>query len=627
MGDRIVMPRFFFRRAKIVFTLFVLVIHGLFPSHAQVGVNEQAPKEPTLVDQVSSAQMAAILHQMDVFNGDSAMILIRVALADLSEDAIQDRYYLLSYRAEVLYYEGLFNEAMRSLDVAEKLAFEMNDSLLIANVFNMKGLLHENIQNGELAIPFLEKALQWFPQEPKPRYPLTELHHIHGNLGSYLMAVNGDSAEFHIRRSLTLAERSATPRAIAVAWWTLGNLSILNNSPDSALVHYEQAYTTSRASKDHDVVLDAFSGMSNALIKLKRYDAARKVLDNAKDYLSDHSNGIGGATQRNFARQASYAYEALGEPLNALSQTHKWRALDSMIAASNTYQALSTQSELLKADKDLEVERADRLRMAEVLHQERYQRQVWLLGGVLLLASITSIYFANASRQRNKRKLAESETVRAQQEQLIRELHVREEIGRDLHDDLGAGLSGLKLRSEMALRIEKDPSKREQLIKLSDTAGELIGSMRQIIWSMNTDQASVEDLVVYTCNYARNYAVENNLELTIVAPGPWPNQILSSEQRRNIFLVVKEALHNIIKHANARSASLHVHVINDLLIEINDYGIGIPSGSELGEGNGLRNMRKRIDSLQGSFEVTGANGTCIQCRIPILKSTNKGSIV
>ena len=73
-----------------------------------------------------------------------------------------------------LYYEGLFNEAMRDLDVAETLAFRMNDSLLIANVFNMKGLLHENIQNGQLAIPFLEKALQWFPRDPRPRYPLTE---------------------------------------------------------------------------------------------------------------------------------------------------------------------------------------------------------------------------------------------------------------------------------------------------------------------------------------------------------------------------------------------------------------------------------------------------------------------
>ncbi|MBK7296809.1 MAG: hypothetical protein IPI91_09285 [Flavobacteriales bacterium] len=372
--------------------------------------------------------------------------------------------------------------------------------------------------------------------------------------------------------------------------------------------------------------MDALSGKSNALIKLEQYNEARKELDKANTYLSEHLAGIGGATQRSFARQASHAYEALGEPLNALVQTHKWRTLDSMIAARNTNQALSTQAELLKADKDLEVERADRFRIAEVLHQERYERQVWLLGGVLILAVITFIFFANASRQRNMRKLAESETVRAQQEQTIRELQVREQIGRDLHDDLGVGLSGLKLRSEMALRMEKDPFKREQLIKLSDTAGELIGSMRQRIWSMNTDQASVEDLVVYTCNYARTYAAENQLPLTIVAPGPWPVRTLSSEQRRNIFLVIKEALHNVVKHAECNLCK-HTYSSDQRPTDRNTGPRHRNAfRSELGEGNGPRNMRKRIVTLDGSFEITGTNGTHIQCRIPILTATNKGSI-
>ena len=88
----------------------------------------------------------------------------------------------------------------------------------------------------------------------------------------------------------------------------------------------------------------------------------------------------------------------------------------------------------------------------------------------------------------NKRKLAESEILRVQQAGLIHELQLREEIGRDLHDDIGVGLSGIKLRSEMALRVEQDSDKRAQLSKLAVSAGDLIGNMRQIIWSMNPDQ-------------------------------------------------------------------------------------------------------------------------------------------
>src|SRR5690606_1335473 len=108
----------------------------------------------------------------------------------------------------------------------------------------------------------------------------------------------------------------------------------------------------------------------------------------------------------------------------------------------------------------------ERERVAEVLRIERYRRNMWLIGGALILFAFTMIYYVNASRQRNKRKLAESETLRVQQAGLIHELQLREEIGRDLHDDIGVGLSGIKLRSEMALRVEQDSDKRAQLSKL-----------------------------------------------------------------------------------------------------------------------------------------------------------------
>ncbi|MBK7269010.1 MAG: hypothetical protein IPI07_05700 [Flavobacteriales bacterium] len=153
-----------------------------------------------------------------------------------------------------------------------------------------------------------------------------------------------------------------------------------------------------------------------------------------------------------------------------------------------------------------------------------------------------------------------------QQEQAVLQERVR--IASDMHDDLGAGLSALKLRSEMALRVEKDPLKREQLGSLANTAGDLIGSMRQIIWTMNADQTSVEDLVVYASNYARTYCDQNTLAITVEAQGPWPDARLSSEQRRNMFLVVKEALHNVVKHAAS-----HHRAFGDALVRWTTGGI------------------------------------------------------
>ena len=208
----------------------------------------------------------------------------------------------------------------------------------------------------------------------------------------------------------------------------------------------------------------------------------------------------------------------------------------------------------------------------------------------------------------------------------------RMRIAGDMHDDLGAGLSALKLRSEMALRVESDPAKREQLSSLARTAGELIGSMRQIIWAMNADQAELPDLVAYTTNHARRYCDEHGLGLRVEVGPDLPQVTLSAEQRRNIFLVVKEALHNVVKHAAAR----RVHLVmawqeGALDVRITDDGQGPPLHADATEGNGLRNMGRRITALGGRLTLTRSDdrehpGACLWFRVPLEAPPNLRSI-
>lgn len=222
------------------------------------------------------------------------------------------------------------------------------------------------------------------------------------------------------------------------------------------------------------------------------------------------------------------------------------------------------------------------------------------------------------------RRRLRGERERHEREQAI--LQERMRIAGDMHDDLGAGLSALKLRSEMALRMERDPGKRAQLSGLASTAGELMGTMRQIIWTLNDDQSTLEDLVVYTTNYARTYCEENGLTAHIDAGGPWPSVQLSSEQRRAVFLVVKEALHNVVKHAHATEVRARMWTSNGLSVEINDNGSGLPQGADLGAGNGLRGMKRRITAQGGVFSATSERGTRIVFNVPLAPSTNQGSI-
>ena len=255
-----------------------------------------------------------------------------------------------------------------------------------------------------------------------------------------------------------------------------------------------------------------------------------------------------------------------------------------------------------------------------LLHRATWFRA--LMAALILVALALIAWLYMQARLRKQRAVFEREQAVLQE---------RMRIAGDMHDDLGAGLSGLKLRSEMALRVEKDPAKRELLGSLARSAGDIITSMRQIIWTMNDDQGTLADLASYTGNHARTYCEANGLVAEVALDQQWPDVQLTSEQRRNIFLFVKEALHNVVKHAGASKVRLTMHVEGDhLSVVVADNGTGMPKGADHSIGNGLRNMHKRMRSLGGSL-VHGpgesGRGTMLTAEVPIGRTPNKRSIV
>ncbi len=617
--------------------LLVMCLAGLpMPLTAQQRLGRTIEQLPPFEDPVLHGLIQQVLVHMDAFHADSSMRVIGQALQLI--DPAKDReayYYLLCFRSEVLYYEGLFHEGIGDLDNAEELARQLQDSTLIANVFNLKGLLHENIQDNQLALPLLRSALAWFPRKAGARYPVSELHHIHGNMGSYLTNMGRlDSAGLHLLQSLELARQADAPRAIAVAWWSLGNLAMAQHLPDSALACYDRSAKVASAKRDHDIGVDALVGRADALQTLGEKRIVEQAINHAMDYLHQHEAGIGLVTQRNAHRQVARVVQRMGRPDLALDHMSQWFRIDSLIAARNIRSALAIQGQLLRTDADLAIERLKRERYAEALERVRFSRTVIAVGSFAGLIILLGLYFGYRSRQRGKQRLAELELLRLQQERTISELRIREEVGRDMHDDLGAGLSALKLRSEMALRKEIDPDKRKFLGNLATTAGELIVNMRQIIWTMNADQGTLADLVVYIGNYARTYLDDNSLRFELLSPEECPPVMLSAQQRRNMLLVVKESLHNIVKHANATEVLIAISCAEGLSISIIDNGSGLPRHADLGVGNGIRNMARRMEILGGSFRVESeveedaastSRGTRLRFHLPL--DGNKGSIV
>ena len=123
----------------------------------------------------------------------------------------------------------------------------------------------------------------------------------------------------------------------------------------------------------------------------------------------------------------------------------------------------------------------------------------------------------------------------------------RERISHDMHDDLGAGISALKLQAEFIKQKVEDEMIKADVDDLLKTAGEMNLSMREMLWSLNSDNDNLVNFMQYVAQYAENFFKKTDIKITVKREVYSPETKLNSEVRRNLFLCAKEAFNNIIK--------------------------------------------------------------------------------
>jgi signal transduction histidine kinase len=205
----------------------------------------------------------------------------------------------------------------------------------------------------------------------------------------------------------------------------------------------------------------------------------------------------------------------------------------------------------------------------------------------------------------NERKEFEKQVavMAAQQEE-------RDRISADMHDELGSGMTAIRLMSEIMKGRMKEQTFPE-LEKISNSANDLLGKMNTIIWTMKSSNDTLESLVAYIRAHATEYFDSTPISCTVQVPPVIPQVDVSGEKRRNIFLSVKEALNNTMKHSQASNVRIEIITKNNrLTIHVSDNGVGIDQEQLRRFGNGLSNMRRRMESIDGSFKIEN-NGRCV----------------
>lgn len=237
----------------------------------------------------------------------------------------------------------------------------------------------------------------------------------------------------------------------------------------------------------------------------------------------------------------------------------------------------------------------------------------WFISGILIAAVLFFFFLINYwYRKKNERERMET----SRQTALKGE---RERISQELHDDLGSGLTAIRLLSKSVAANPEGPKSPKMLSNISKISEELIDQMSEIIWVLNHSDDTFNSLIVHLRLYMASYLqrIDNPIKLTLNS-SVTDDLNISNTQRRNILLVIKEAFHNTVKHSGGDQFSVLCNVTDDILeIVIQDNGKGFTDSTD--RGNGLNNIHKRIATINGTAKFEKETGIKITINIQLEK--------
>jgi signal transduction histidine kinase/ligand-binding sensor domain-containing protein len=204
---------------------------------------------------------------------------------------------------------------------------------------------------------------------------------------------------------------------------------------------------------------------------------------------------------------------------------------------------------------------------------------------------------------------------------------VRTRIATDLHDDLGSNLSQIAILSELLLRSagKEDRAMAKLLSLISATANESVEAMSDIVWAINPKGDSLQNLIRRMRRFASDGFTAVSIDFEFRAPDVDRHVVMGADVRREVFLLFKEAVNNVIRHSKCTRAEIEVHVNgDDLLLRVSDNGEGFDTTQDT-DGHGLVSIGERARNLCGTLEMKSAagHGTTISLRAPLSRPAGR----
>jgi len=507
---------------------------------------------------------------------------------------------------------------------------------------DLPGLVNTQTNIGQLyilkdsfprALYYLQKAVNSAEQLNSPRLMGT----AYSGIASYYSRSKDFKAALSWQtKAIAIFEKADNKPMLSRLYVAAGMTANAANDSLSAVNYYSKALELSRQLANKENISNAYDKLSSFYLGRAQY---KDAYDNYRKYITYRDSIKDLSTLSRIEEiRTQYQTEKKDNEINQLKTQERIRQLEiekqKAIISGNKLvakqkedeiQLLSQQQELRDSriqqqEKELEKQillaknTQQELQLAEqqkLIKDKQLQSQALLrnliIAGVLLMSILGMVLF---NRYQLKKKLQ-------QQNEL---LAVRNNIAKDLHDEIGSTLTSIKILSEVSKsNLEKDHLKASNLLnKITEQSSQMQQGMSDIIWAIKPDNDRLENMLVRMREYASHTLESKDITAVFSVDEKVLSQSLDMEQRRDFFLIFKEAINNAAKYSQASRVDIRISRSGDrLLLNISDDGVGFMAGRQTSS-NGLKNMKARAEAMHGTLEIISepGKGTTISTEVP-----------
>jgi len=582
---------------------------------------------------VSPSIAPALEHTVELMNRsqyDSAQAVLGATFIQTEHVLSQtDLFYLHSLEAEIMYYSALFEQGLSSALRARALLDHSTDSILIGSAENLVGLLMMNLGRTDEALQHLRKAVVLLPKYHGNGY-LSYNYHAVANIGECFLRMHmPDSAIAYSELSLQKADSLGKERGLALAIWNMAEARLIQGRTTDALTEAKKGLTMVSATPHRDVIQIFYSTIMRAYEMSGRRDSALHYLEKG---LAENENALNTDFSRlEFLDAAINLLIKMDRVEQAASIMSEYRNLAREVGSKEQHQRIEVLKQFYERNRQLSIASAiNESQQRELVLRDRMQFFLIALAVMLVILIFIGLWAFRQRQRIQKMEFVQQMQIKERDlemkaiEQRVKALNLeRNRIASDLHDDIGASLSSIRIYSEAALmRADQNVTEELRLLqRIKDTTAAMMERMGDIVWSISPHNDSAEQMVLRMKSFASealgslgiapSYDVEGDINV-------FHPPMLA---RKNIYLIFKEAVNNTAKYSNATEVTVRIILTQgSFQMEISDNGSGFDIQSA-NRGNGIRNMTERAQAIGGTLTVTASPnvGTSIVVQCPIAR--------